>query len=688
MSEEELVYGLVPGVYRDRDLQVGQPLRAYVGVIDAAYRRLFDAIGEGYDDWFIETCRPWAIAYIGDLLGLPRSLYEPDLVDAHRALVGNTMRRRRAKGTPGALAGAYEDATGAPTRVVTGLESAAFDQNVAAVRSAAGRLIDVRDALALACLGGPFDRAARTATTRVPAVRTGPGGLPAFDVRPRAATLFACRLRSYRLHAVQARAEGGIRGAFTFDPAGLDVPLFAPPPADAADLTPEDPARYPGPLPPGLLALELAARRAGASPPSRFFGPDPALRIYVSRRDPAALREVAPDQLAIADLSDWGEPRLVPVAAPTAPAATVWLDPGRGRLLFTRAFGAPPKAVVSSYAYGLAQDIGAGPYLRGPRARASATWEMRVGSVPPLATLADALEAWRQAAAATPERLQARIVITDDGTFPLGLGGPLELRGGSLAIEAVEGVRPCVVGSAAVRGRGTFRLEGVLLTGGLECGGDVDLRLCCSTLLPGKGPVLEEGRRRTRCSVIVQGGQGLGSVEVTRSIVGRLAIGAGQAVSLSRAVVDGNGEEALLGLGKAPAPPTSFDRCTVLGSARVDAVVDALDSIFLGPLLARRTSSGQVRCCWLAAGSVVPLSISAYGPPGDGDGPRFVSLRYGDAGYAQLDLASPAVVLHGANQRGQLGAMNGAACERSSLEAWVLDEYLRAGFSANIVYVT
>ena len=70
MSSRNAAYlhRLLPSVYRVRDAERGEPLRALLEVISPELDRIEDDIAGLYDNWFIETCDEWVVPYIGDLL--------------------------------------------------------------------------------------------------------------------------------------------------------------------------------------------------------------------------------------------------------------------------------------------------------------------------------------------------------------------------------------------------------------------------------------------------------------------------------------------------------------------------------------------------------------------------------------------------------------------------------------------
>src|ERR1700679_4174191 len=95
----ESLYQLLPAVYRAQDLNQGQPLRALLGVLETELQIVQDDVDGLYDNWFVETCDPWVVAYLGDLVGadLPGSALPG--TDSGRAHVANTLAYPRAKAT-------------------------------------------------------------------------------------------------------------------------------------------------------------------------------------------------------------------------------------------------------------------------------------------------------------------------------------------------------------------------------------------------------------------------------------------------------------------------------------------------------------------------------------------------------------------------------------------------------------
>jgi hypothetical protein len=120
MSSRNAAYlhRLLPAVYRVRDAERGEPLRALLEVIGPELDRIEEDIAGLYDNWFIETCDEWVVPYIGDLLAARpiRSISGAGV--STRAYVANTLRYRRRKGTAFVLEQLARDTTGWPAHAV------------------------------------------------------------------------------------------------------------------------------------------------------------------------------------------------------------------------------------------------------------------------------------------------------------------------------------------------------------------------------------------------------------------------------------------------------------------------------------------------------------------------------------------------------------------------------------------
>ena len=70
------LFDLLPALYRIKDGQLAQsqnlamgPLQSLLALIEEQLAVVAEDMDQLYDDQFIETCAPWVIPYIGDLIG-------------------------------------------------------------------------------------------------------------------------------------------------------------------------------------------------------------------------------------------------------------------------------------------------------------------------------------------------------------------------------------------------------------------------------------------------------------------------------------------------------------------------------------------------------------------------------------------------------------------------------------------
>ncbi|HEU0084758.1 MAG TPA: hypothetical protein VFQ87_18035, partial [Bradyrhizobium sp.] len=106
---ENVLYELLPAVFRQQDIPQGYPLLALTKVFDHIRHQLAEGIDKLEQDWFIQTCPLDYVPLIGELLGL--HIARP-VRPEHRALVADTLAFRRRKGIAAALPKLVRDTTG------------------------------------------------------------------------------------------------------------------------------------------------------------------------------------------------------------------------------------------------------------------------------------------------------------------------------------------------------------------------------------------------------------------------------------------------------------------------------------------------------------------------------------------------------------------------------------------------
>jgi hypothetical protein len=637
----ELLRSLLPEFYWARDEAAGNVLGALVDALAVVYRRVHEEVEGLYDDLFIETCNEAIVPYIGDGVGVEGLAPITGPGVSHRAWVGQVIGLRRRKGTLATVGRGVAAGTGWAAYVQDGRAVVARAQAVDNLHLDAGRTVDVTEVRALAELGEPWSRSARGAAV---------AGFPA----PRAVEVAVYRLEAFSVdHRTAARVDG-VRGAFTFHPLARSMPLFvAPAPPPEADGPPRA-----DDMPRPLTRSELARRLRGAD----------WLPFAVRRAGSGDLAApVHAGAMTAADLSDWRPPR--------GRHRELLVDPELGRLLFTG--DALPLAVDVDYSYGLAGELGGGPYLAaGERSVAPDTLELTVGSSPGAHTLAAALAFARRA-----EATSTVIVLPDDSTSstPAGEWVVEVAAGATLRIEAAVGAAPVLDGRLLVLlgRRATVVLRGLLVGGSMRIAGSGDVRIEHSTFAPHRAEPsveIDGGGIRVSCENAIVGG-----------IVARRRIGEPPSVDARATIVDGG-----IAL---ESGTVDVGQTTVLGGTEADVVL-AESCIFTEPVVARHGREGQVRFSYVPPGSDVRGPALCVAPGGGRlswltEAPRFTSTRYGDSGYGQLALSCPPSIAAGAEAGGEMGVFNWLVQpDRFARLPLLLQELLPVDVSASVTFRT
>jgi hypothetical protein len=471
--------------------------------------------------------------------------------------------------------------------------------------------------------------------------------------------------------------------------------------------------------------------------------------IYTDGPDPV---KVKPEEMLICNLEDWHLPPKKKIYRHMESDGTVIdverdikaaVDPVLGRLTF-----ADPAAVSQvqvSYAYGFSGDVGGGPYNRqesiSNALTGEVTWQAGVSKEITSTTdnifdnLCEAVKKWNTQPAGSvgviaimdnytyeenlqgdyvidiPEGSQLLIAAADwpEKQVPGGLPGQKQREKGQLI--AVK--RPHLEGNLSVRGtaESTSVNGGTLVVDGL--------------LIKGKVSVLKGNLGRLRIShcTLVPGLKGLGGLEVrlqnqrlkidvTRSICGSINIDpAISKLLLDECIVD-NGESGAI---SALNTPVELQKSTVFGSIKAQEI-RAGNCIFKGLLEIQRRQTGCIRFSYLPLESITPrrfrcqpdLEIKTrIAEAGEANelsaadekdienqvlewlAPAFTSTRYGHHAYAQLSRTCPVSIGTGAEDGSEMGVFNHLEQpQRETNLRTALDEYLRLGLEAGIIYVT
>jgi hypothetical protein len=666
-TDADTLYGLLPAFIRLRDVtEGGGVLQALVAVI-AGQAQVVDAgLDQLYDDQFIETCAPWVIPYIGDLIGFtPLQPLGPGQAVATRAEVADTIGYRRRKGTLSMLEQLCSDVTGWPCVAVEFFEVVATTQYVRNHLRPQVTAVDVHSPMTAVQVGSAFDTVPRSIDVRRIDSGRGRYNLPNIG-------LFVWRLQPFPNVGHPARSVGANR--YTFDPFGGDVPIVNQPVSSDQTFNLTEQVN----LPYFLQRYPMYARIQpnGASPQT-----PPPVTVTVNGTP------VASTALAWCDLRSW--------TAPTAAGVIVAVDPVLGRLVFA----APPTAtdvVTVDFTYVFSGQFGGGDYERTVPA-SQVPLEAPLTALPPVA-LAEA-----QLTTASNEVVH----ISDSGI----LDGDLTLTPGAnlLVIQGDDGERPVLTGNltiSAVAGT-SVTLRGVGIGGSLT--------------LSGVGPVTLRLEHCTVRGTLDWSATGvIGSLVLDHSLCGPLEANDSVDVTICDSALDAGTDTAvaLSGGSGTNAGSVTISSSTIVGSISARTIPLLENSIVTGPVVSIERQAGCLRYSFAPlAGSQSPrrfrcqpdlevanevasaLTANPALTPAESATiqsnveswllPAFTSRTAGQPGYLQLADAAPDQIRYGATDDDEMGIFYSLFSARmESNLVYRINEYLRIGLATGIIHAT
>lgn len=672
--DADQLFALLPAVYRTRDEQAGGPLRALFAVL-AAQSEVVDAnIQQLYDDQFIETCAPWVIPYIGDLVGY-NSIYAVATTGTEqRAEVANTIASRRRKGTLLALEQMAADVSGRPAVAVEEFKRLITTESMRHVRPRHRATVDLRKGRALERLGTAFDCENHTIDVRriAPRVREaakpdsapleialhGPGRFNIPDV-----AIHLWRWQSWQVHEAPAFAVDDRR--FMFSPLGANMPLFS----------------------------AVFERDAFSSLATRADVPEPIARDEVMDYYGSASLLLKGDgvpvdagQIYPANLED--RPG---TAWCTVPAGMIAVDPLLGRIQYADDL-TPPALLQLDYCYGFPGPFGGGSYDRSDALAdldaAGADFYAVVGEAA-TPTLESAVTAWNavppgsSGVIALPGFAAPAIDLTGGAAVKLPAGSSLSIV--SATPDPTGGLRDLiysecratltgdidVVAQAGAKA-GELLVSGVWIAGRLAIdGAPSTIRVVDATLVPGlrlftNGEPVWPGEPSV--TLTAPGS----TLVLQRAICGPLAVDRDAVVRVCGSILDAGSPSAVVyaaaNLADAGGDLQVTDS-TLIGKVRTRTFTLASNTIFHAGLgdrdpwdaavWASRKQAGCVRFCSLPFGSITPRRYDCLPPDAASEvelEPAFVTLRYGDPAYALLSGDCPLAIWKGAANGSQLGA--------------------------------
>ena len=686
------IYSLLPAVFRNRDTAQGGPLQALFAVLESQYGLVKDNLAQLYDDQFIETCAPWVIPYIGQLIGFDTvytaALTSPD----SRAEVANTIGYRRRKGTLVALEQITHDVSGRATMAVEEFRNLVTTLSLRDVRPTQFATASLRTAADLEDLNGPFNALNRTIDVRSITPRTSspqvPGATPLeivlhgpgrFNVPQ--VSVWMWRWQSCPVTNSVAVPQGG--GGYSFSSLGGPVPLFQTVPDESAPfswLVQEEDVPEP-----------ISLQRFSANLPSFY----PSSIELIADGSPVPLA-----QIACANLAESLDGSVCTVAS-----GMIAIDPQIGRIQYASDVQLPEDLRVT-YNYGAPAQMAGGYYDRKssitqPGTQAGVAF---VNSADPFLatvgtadypTLESAVSAWNE----LPQNSAGTILLPNFETYEIDLTSnnaiqippESQLLIAAAAVSATEGVPPewnnsCVTlrGNIEVAApeiavdsdgvslpMGLLQLSGLWINGQLLLSGEeACVQLADCTLVPGisltpKGDAAQPNEPSITGSAITV------SLALNRVITGPIALPATCTTRICSSIVDAGSPYCPAIAGRDLASPGAtlhIEDSTVIGRVWAQAIRLASNTIFwakqgcldpwAAPVIANRVQVGCVRFSWLPASSITPkqylcLPTNAASQPGME--PTFISLRFGDPGYCLLSGDVPIAIWKGADNGSQMG---------------------------------
>jgi len=691
-AQQNPIYSLLPAVFRTRDAAQGGALQALFTVLEEQHGLVRDNVWRLYEDQFIETCAPWVIPYIGELIGFD-AVYTATLVTPDsRAEVANTIGYRRRKGTLVALEQVTADVSGRTTMAIEEFKRLVATLSLRDVGAKRDATADLRHGWKLRDQCGPFNKLNRTIDVRNISSRLRPPTSPdptALDIAlhgpgrfniPEVA-LWMWRWQSFPVADAPAFALGG--GGYFFSAFGAPTPLFqAPTPAAAPFSRLVGEADVPKPI-------DLERFRAA---PGDFY---PSAFQLIADGTPTPLSLIAPANLA---------PRLDGTVC-SPPKGRIAIDPERGRIQYAADLK-PPKDLRVSYNYGAAAPIGGGPYDRAaaivtpadqPNAQFVNAANPFFATAPSAQypTLQAAVAAWNK----LPPNSAGTIALTNFEVLAVDLTGSNAIRIPSQSVLLIASAAPnaqgapewndaCVTLNGDIEifapppmlgaddvplAQGQVQISGVWLNGRIRLtGAEASVQIADSTLTPGlRRSVLGEPVFPSQASISGQGDGLASALSLNRVISGPIALPATCAARICNSIVDAGDPFAVAYSGadrSSAGAGLSIEESTVIGRVWTKTLRMASNTLFiarraasdpwLAPVWSDRVQAGCVRFSWLPSDSIAPSAYECLPPDAASQPalePKFVSLRFGDPSYGLLSGDAPMAIWKGADNGSQIG---------------------------------
>jgi hypothetical protein len=753
------LFQLVPAVYRLRDVQIAQssqlltaveqasltalqavipplttdqqteldrliakancgPLESILMVVEEQLAAFAEDLDQLYDDQFIETCAPWVIPYIGDLIGYQSIRGIAAAVDNPRSEVAKTIALRRRKGTVLVLEQLARDVTGWGAHAVESFRVLGDTQYMKHVRPHNFYGPDTRSwGPRLYRKSGFSHMASKVDVRNLAAV-----GLLRYNIQN--IGVFLWSLGAYSItHGTPTPATTNPDGAaicYRFSSLGMDLPLFHRAISQGEQIAE---AAKPANVPDRLHRLVLCAdMQKGVG--SSFYGEGTSLALYLNGQ------LLNPYQIQVADLSGvdgaWFN-----LPASGSPYAAL-IDPELGRVALPPvAAGGVAPTLTASYFYGFNAAMGGGEYERRDSFVVDdPAWIFPYPDIAAVPRYADLPAALTFVAGQLAIQGQVALEITTSETYTVTTGSlSVDLPAGTtLEVRAAVGTNPTVLldGEFVISGAAssTLILNGLLIGASLEMApaspsapttlvhlpvsrpdGSAnllsELNLTHSTLVPGWSVKTSGEPEFGEMPAIIAEPAGVHVVSAY-AILGAIYAANLVTVELSDSIVDATDRTrvAYAGLdGESGGGELTLKGCTVVGKVHAEVLMLVSNSViwaalaeadtWVSGLVADRRQVGCVRFSFLPVKAVTPRRFKCVEQALASAQPVFFSFRYGHPGYLKLLACTDNMVRRGADDNGEMGAFHFVlAPQRESDLNIRLQEYLPVGLDVGLIYQT
>ena len=343
---KEKIYELLPSIYRIRDKEEkGEPLKALLEIIGRQIELVEEDIEGLYNNWFIETCIPTIVPYIGDLLGTKILNPVTRSTSSHRSWVANTISYRRRKGTLATIEQLSRDVTGWNCRAVEFFQNLIVTQHLNHLRLKPTATVNLtcKDNDLLELIDTPFDSSAHTLDVRNIDSKRGHYNIPNIGI-------FLWRLQAYPVENAPAFSLGD--GKYTFSQLGNDLPIYNHPETETGIDHIATELNVPTKIRRKALKKNLDIYNLGGN-----FAYQKSIKIVktVLESGKHLEKQLLPGEMVASNLSNWHyrpDPKIPKVA----------IDPEHGRIFFPE-----PEGILDvhvTYYYGFSTDVGGGFYDR------------------------------------------------------------------------------------------------------------------------------------------------------------------------------------------------------------------------------------------------------------------------------------------------------------------------------------